>query len=96
MRRVFEPHDAQLRVMEDQSRMKVLPCGRRLGKSNMEAHELIPYAFLAKQRANWLRAEGKRMEYWIVGPEYADSEKAFRVFYDKCSKLGMPFDRPGL
>ena len=95
MRRVFEPHDAQLRVMEDQSRMKVLPCGRRLGKSNMEAHELIPYAFLAKQRANWLKAEGKRMEYWIVGPEYADSEKAFRVFYDKCSKLGMPFDRPG-
>ena len=95
MRRVFEPHDAQLRVMEDASRMKVLPCGRRLGKSNMEAHELIPYAFLAKQRANWLKAEGKRMEYWIVGPEYADSEKAFRVFYDKCSKLGMPFDRPG-
>jgi hypothetical protein len=95
MRRVFEPHDAQLRVMEDASRMKVLPCGRRLGKSNMEAHELIPYAFLAKQRANWLKAEGKRMEYWIVGPEYADSEKAFRVFYDKCSKLGMPFDKPG-
>lgn len=95
MRRVFEPHDAQLRVMEDASRMKVLPCGRRLGKSNMEAHELIPYAFLARERANWLKAEGKRMEYWIVGPEYADSEKAFRVFYDKCSKLGIPFDRPG-
>lgn len=31
-RRVFEPHEAQLRVMEDASRMKVLPCGRRLGK----------------------------------------------------------------
>lgn len=61
----------------------------------MEAHELIPYAFLARKRANWLKAEGKRMEYWIVGPEYADSEKAFRVFYDKCSKLGIPFDRPG-
>lgn len=94
-RRVFEPHAAQLRVMEDPSRMKVLPCGRRLGKSNMEAHELLPYAFLARKRANWLKSEGKRMEYWIVGPEYADSEKAFRVFYDKCSKLGMPFDRPG-
>lgn len=94
-RRVFEPHEAQLRVMEDSSRMKVLPCGRRLGKSNMEAHELIPYAFLARKRASWLKSEGKRMEYWIVGPEYADSEKAFRVFYDKCSKLGMPFDKPG-
>ena len=35
------------------------------------------------------------MEDWIVGPEYADSEKAFRVFYDKCSKLGLPFDKPG-
>jgi len=94
-RRVFEPHAAQLAVMEDPSRMKVLPCGRRLGKSNMEAHELLPYAFLARKRANWLKSEGKRMEYWIVGPEYADSEKAFRVFYDKCSKLGLPFDKPG-
>lgn len=95
IRRVFEPHEAQLKVMEDPSRMKVLPCGRRLGKSNMEAHELLPYAFLAKKRANTLKANGQRMEYWIVGPEYADSEKAFRVFYDKCSKLGLPFDRPG-
>lgn len=95
VRRVFEPHEAQLRVMEDPSRMKVLPCGRRLGKSNMEAHELLPYAFLARKRASTLRANGQRMEYWIVGPEYADSEKAFRVFYDKCSKLGLPFDRPG-
>ena len=95
VRRVFEPHDAQLTVMEDPSRMKVLPCGRRLGKSNMEAHELLPYAFLARKRASWLKSEGKRMEYWIVGPEYADSEKAFRVFYDKCSKLGLPFDKPG-
>lgn len=94
-RRVFEPHEAQLRVMEDSSRMKVLPCGRRLGKSNMEAHELIPYAFLARKRASWLKAEGKRMEYWIVGPEYADSEKAFRVFWDKARKLQLPFDRPG-
>lgn len=39
-----------------------------------------------------------KVSVWNIGlldPEYADSEKAFRVFYDKCTKLGMPFDKPG-
>lgn len=93
--KVFDPHSGQLEIMEDPARFKVCPCGRRLGKSNMVGHEFIPHALYSKTIANTLLAEGKRMEYWIVGPEYADSEKSFRVFYDKCKRLGIPFDKPG-
>lgn len=95
VRRVFEPHAAQLEMMEDPARFKVASCGRRMGKSNMGGHELIPWAFQAKREASALKADGRRREFWIVGPEYADSEKEFRVFYDKAKKLQLPFDRPG-
>lgn len=93
--RVFDPHPAQLEIMENPARMKICPCGRRMGKSNFGGHEFIPEAIRAKTVANTLKARGQRLEFWIVGPEYADSEKEFRVFYDKASKLGMEFDRPG-
>lgn len=93
--KVFDPHTAQLEMAEDLSRFKVAACGRRLGKSNWGGHEFIPEAIKAKREAGALRARGQRREFWIVGPEYADSEKEFRVFYDKATKLGMPFDRPG-
>lgn len=42
-----------------------------------------------------LSRTGRRAEFWIVGPEYSDAEKEFRVLYDDLSKLGMPFDKPG-
>lgn len=35
------------------------------------------------------------MEYWIIGPEYTDAEKEFRVHYSDCQRLGLPFDHPG-
>lgn len=93
--RVFDPHDGQLKIMESDARMKVASCGRRFGKSNLGGHEFIPWAMRAKREAAALKAQGRRREFWIVGPEYADAEKEFRVFYDKAIKLGFPFDRPG-
>jgi hypothetical protein len=35
------------------------------------------------------------MEYWIVGPNYSDSEKEFRVVYNDLNRQQVPFDRPG-
>jgi hypothetical protein len=35
------------------------------------------------------------MEYWIVGPEYSDSEKEFRVLWSDLTRLGFPLDHPG-
>lgn len=95
VRKVMDPHAGQLSIMEDPVRMKICPCGRRFGKSNLGGHELLVEAIRALRAKSALKAASRRLEYWIVGPEYADSEKEFRVFYDKATKLGMEFDRPG-
>ncbi|AKU45295.1 terminase large subunit [Mycobacterium phage Madruga] len=92
---VFDPHSGQLEIMESDARFKIASCGRRFGKSNLGGHELIPEALRARMMATALKSRGQRLEFWIVGPEYVDSEKEFRVFYDKATKLGMEFDRPG-
>ena len=77
------------------ARFLIACCGRRLGKSYWIAHEFMPYVFLSRKMATWLKDEQKRMEFWSVGPTYSDSEKPFRVFYNKCVALGIPFDKPG-
>lgn len=95
-RQVFNPHRAQLRMMEDPSRFLVCVCGRRLGKSHMCGHDpLIPEVFRARSMADYLKEQGRRLEFWTVGPKYSDAEKTFRVFWNKCKKLGIPFDKPG-
>lgn len=96
VKRVFEPHKAQLRIMEDPSRFLVCICGRRLGKSNMCGHDpLLPEVFRAHSMADHLKELGKRHEFWTVGPKYSDAEKTFRVFWNNCKRLGIPFDKPG-
>jgi hypothetical protein len=92
---VWEPHRGQLAIEEDNTRNQVAACGRRFGKSYLGGKRLVVYAFLAYYRQKFLRDMGIRMEYWIVGPEYSDAEKEFRVLYNTLSALGMPFDRPG-
>lgn len=94
-RKIFDPHSEQLKLAEDNARFLVACCGRRLGKSRWVGHEFLPEAKRAYLMKDWLKDEGKRLEYWSVGPEYSDSEKPFRVFYDKCVALQMPFDKPG-
>jgi hypothetical protein len=94
-KKVFDPNAPQLKLAEDQSRFLCATCGRRLGKSNWVGHEFICEAARAKKMASWLHAEQKRLEFWSVGPKYSDSEKPFRVFWNLCKALEIPFDRPG-
>lgn len=82
-------------MLRDTHRFQVDACGRRFGKSQVGGHKLVPYAFQAYANRTQLEDQSQRMEYWIVGPEYSDAEKEFRVVYDALRKLEMPFDRPG-
>jgi hypothetical protein len=75
--------------------MFVAACGRRTGKSTAGGHELLPEAFKAYLNRSQLEDQGVRSEFWIVGPEYSDSEKEFRTFYNQAKRLQLPFDRPG-
>lgn len=91
----YEPHAGQRAVHVSPARHKAVSAGRRFGKSIIGGHELIPEALKTYTMLDELKATGKRREFWIVGPEYTDSEKEFRVFYAVCERLGLPFDKPG-
>lgn len=91
----WKPHRAQREVLSSEARHRVVSAGRRFGKSEIGGHELVPEALLTFSHRDALLAEGKRREFWIVGPEYSDSEKEFRVLWNSLRQLGIPFDRPG-
>lgn len=91
----YKPHRSQKIVHRHGARHKVVTAGRRFGKSNIGGHELAPEALLTYTLAEDLKRAGKRREFWIVGPEYSDSEKEFRVLYNALERLDVPFDHPG-
>lgn len=91
----WKPHAAQEEVVSSDARFKVVAAGRRFGKSDIGGHLLVPEFFLTYPQTQSLLDAGKRREFWIVGPEYSDAEKEFRVIWNTLKKLGVPFDRPG-
>ena len=92
----WKPHAGQLEVAENPCRHKVLSAGRRFGKSHMGGTDkLLPEVFFTKPLANQLIDEGKKRIFWIVGPNYSDSEKEFRVIWNWLRKLEVPMDKPG-
>lgn len=92
----YKPHNLQREVhaMQAYHRFLVACFGRRTGKSNMGGHRLTVEAMRARHRRG-LSGTGRRAEYWIVGPEYSDGEKEFRVLYDDLKRMGAPMDHPG-
>ena len=94
-RKIWDPHPGQLAIEESSARNQVASCGRRFGKSDLGGKRLVPPVFLAHSRQDLLHKTGKSMIYWIVGPEYSDAEKEFRVLWNTLETLGVPFDKPG-
>lgn len=91
----WRPHPGQLLVAESTARHRVAACGRRFGKSYIGGHELIPECLYTYTQQKRLHEEMKRREFWIVGPEYSDSEKEFRVLWNQLVRLEVPMDKPG-
>jgi len=91
----YDPHKGQRRIHRSKARHRCAACGRRFGKSTIGGHELVPEALLTYTQAQELASVSKRREFWIVGPEYSDSEKEFRVLYNDLKRLEVPFDHPG-
>lgn len=93
----YKPHEGQRQIHEAKAtkRFRVVVAGRRTGKSTAGGHELTVHAYEAYFNQHNLDNLTNRMEYWIVGPEYTDSEKEFRSLYNDLVKLQMPFDHPG-
>lgn len=91
----WNPHPGQLLIAESTARHRVASCGRRFGKSDVGGHELVPEALFTLTQKTRLQDEMKRREFWIVGPQYSDSEKEFRVLWNELRRLEVPFDKPG-
>ena len=92
----WRPHRGQLVVAENPCRHKVVSAGRRWGKSYMGGvDKLLPEVFYTKPIANQLVMDGKKRVFWIVGPNFSDSEKEFRVIWNYLRKLEIPMDKPG-
>lgn len=90
----WQPHRGQLQVAESPARHKVLSAGRRFGKSfGGSTDKLLPEVFFTKPIANQLLLDGKKRVFWIVGPNYSDSEKEFRVIWNWCRTLEIPMDK---
>lgn len=91
----YDPHSGQRALHRSNERHRILSCGRRWGKSTAGGHELTPYALLAHTEMSRLLELGQQRRYWIVGPNYDDAEREWRVFYDDAKKLKLPMERPG-
>ena len=91
----FHPHPRQWEILKDRRRFIVASCGRRFGKSEAGGHKLLPEAFYTYSQRQRLLDLRKRREFWIVGPNYSDSEKEFRVLWNQLKKQQVPFDRRG-
>lgn len=79
----YRPHAGQ-RVVHygSNARHRVLVNGRRWGKTLAGAKEAEVMAFVK----NFL---GEPQIGWIIGPEYSDCEKEFRVIFDSLRALGV-------
>lgn len=91
----YEPHPGQLAILESDARHQVAACGRRFGKSDVGGHKLLPEALYTYYIQEELKRAGKRREFWIIGPEYSDAEKEFRVIWNLLERLEVPFDHKG-
>ena len=78
----YVPHAGQHDIHYTPARFKVLRCGRRWGKTICGGKEAEPNAFV-------LNRLGQPQTGWIVGPNYVDGEKEFRVVYDSLRKQGV-------
>lgn len=78
----YHPHQGQQVVHYNNIRHRVLVNGRRWGKTLCGGKEVEAMAFVK----NFL---GQPARGWIIGPEYSDAEKEFRVVYDSFKAMGV-------
>lgn len=78
----YEPHNGQKLIHYNATRHRILCNGRRWGKTLLGGKEVEGAAFIK----NWL---GQPLRGWIIGPEYTDCEKEFRVVYNTFKSLGI-------
>lgn len=83
----YTPHEGQELIHYASKRFRVVSNGRRWGKTILGGKEIEPNAFVPSKHIT-----GGPQRGWIVGPQYTDAEKEFRVVYDTFRSLGIDKD----
>lgn len=78
----YSPHPGQKLFHLSRARFRVAPNGRRFGKTMMGAREIEPCGFVPSRHIT-----GGPQLGWIVGPQYSDTEKEFKIVYDDFRKM---------
>lgn len=78
----YTPHPGQVPVHNDRHRHRALSNGRRWGKTLLGGKECEATSLV-------LNRLGEPQRGWIVGPNYTDCEKEFRVIHDSLKKLDV-------
>lgn len=91
----YVPHPGQVEMHRSRHRHRVSDLGRRAGKSKYGGMEILPKALEAFTLQKYLEDMQLQRRGWIVGPNYDDAEREFRVFWDVAKMLKMPLDKPG-
>jgi hypothetical protein len=82
----YTPHPGQEVMHYTAARFKIVPCGRRWGKTLFGAKEAEPNTFVL------CPITGEAQVGWIVGPQYYHAEKEFRIVYDSLRRQGVDRD----
>jgi hypothetical protein len=90
----YYPHAGQRDLHQNRTRFKVVRCGRRWGKTFFGGHEMATRALLGSPFLQYRLNRFYPSFGWVVGPNYTDTEKEFRIIYDDLRKLGL--DREGI
>jgi hypothetical protein len=83
----YVPHQGQRDLHADRTRFKVVRCGRRWGKTMFGGYEMATRVLTPSPFDGLSPSLG-----WVVGPNYSDAEKEFRIIYDSMRKLGVHKD----
>lgn len=78
----YYPFPSQAQIHYDATRNRALSNGRRWGKTLLGGKDAEVTAFVKNKLSEAQRG-------WIVGPNYSDCEKEFRVVFDSLKKLGV-------
>lgn len=83
----YYPHAGQRDLHADRTRFKVVRCGRRWGKTMFGGYEYATRVLTPSPFDGTSPTMG-----WVVGPNYVDAEKEFRIIYDAMRKIGVDKD----
>src|SRR4051794_28699996 len=83
----YYPHAGQRDLHQNRTRFKVVRCGRRWGKTMFGGFEMATRALTPSPFDMKTPTLG-----WVVGPNYADAEKEFRIIFDALRKIGLDRD----